>query len=423
MGSEPLRVHVGCGKIYLRGYRNVDLPAPNRHLASARPDLMERWITDDGDAYYARIPTTREEVSRGPLALTDTVVDDFADALHGLPFGVHQVDEVLARQVAEHWSMGELRKFVLNVDYVLKPGGVLRLDVPDMAAALDRIESAARDGANATELALMRRHVQGPRGGDGGDHFAGYARAQLRALVEEYGFEFVAEEPPLAGRWYPAFCLRWRKPLWSETDPTPWQRLLADTTIPDEWVCAEIGPGSRTFWPRANVIMDVIDRGLDDRPRDSTFHQGDLCAGYPEIATQSIDYLVASHIIEHVAEPLAAIAEINRIAKRGVIECPSPFKECLFGFEGAGFDHTAYAGHEWWVWPERDGSGLVFQRPNSYFAPLADRDVAGAMHRILRMGPLIGPDAMILRRWFSRHHEHWNTIVRWDGALTARIIE
>jgi SAM-dependent methyltransferase len=184
----------------------------------------------------------------------------------------------------------------------------------------------------------------------------------------------------------------------------------------------EVGPGSRNFWPRASIVVDVIDRGSDDLPPGAKFIQQDICDRLP-LEDKSVDFALCSHVLEHVRDPIAACAELSRVAKAGVVECPSPFTEMLFGFEGAGFDHVAYAGHEWWVWPESDGSGLVFERPNRYFSPLANRDAAGAMHRILRMGPLVGEDAMVLRRWFSRNHERWNTILRWVDNIPARISE
>ena len=422
MSAPTLRVHLGAGRIYLApdaggAWVNVDLEGPHTALASQRPDLVDRWRTTDGADYYARQNVTVAELAAGPLPPAATICDVYGDVLRGLPFGPLQVDEVLCRQMFEHFSRHEARAFLREMDYSIKPGGILRLDVPDV----DGVLGALAVEHDADRRALLLRHLIGSRKDDYSYHHHGYTRAGLRRLVEEYGFEFVEEEPPLLGRLYPAFCLRFRKPALSAIDPVPWQRLIDPATIPTDWVCGEIGPGSRSYWPRANVVVDVVDRGADDLPPGARFVQADLADGVREIADGALDFVLASHVLEHVADPAAACVALSRIARRGVVECPSPQKEALFGFEGAGFGHQEYAGHEWWVTPGPENV-IVFTRPNArMMAALASRDAAAAMHRMLRLGPAACPDAIILRRWFTTNHAAWNTIVRWEGALRAEV--
>lgn len=47
---------------------------------------------------------------------------------------------------------------------------------------------------------------------------------------------------------------------------------------------------------------------------------------------KSIDYLLASHILEHLEDPGRFLEEIMRVAKQGYLETPSTFCEDLFGF-------------------------------------------------------------------------------------------
>lgn len=403
-----------------QGWVNANVDGPKVHLARERLDLVSRWLTaDDNDGYYARQNIDLAAVASGPLAAVDMVCDIKADALQGWPFGCNTVDEVLARQMVEHFSAPEFRRFMGHADYAVKPGGILRIDVPDYEATLAEFRETSDD----TRRRLLHRHLVGPRAGERGYHCVGYTRKALRDIVEEHGFQFVEEEPPLKGRIYPAFCLRWRKPLVSEIDPIPWQRLLSGVEIAASARCLEVGPGSRRFWQRANAILDIVDRGADDRPPLSMFVKGDICARTP-FADKEFDVVLISHVMEHVKDPEAAARELTRIAKSGIMECPHPFKEMLFGFEGAGHDHTEYAGHEWWVFPPARGRNAVrFERPDErMMSALKDKEMSAAMHRILRLGPQLGADGQTIRRWFTRGQEYLNTVHRWEGELRVEVV-
>src|SRR4029077_14805498 len=64
----------------------------------------------------------------------------------------------------------------------------------------------------------------------------------------------------------------------------------------------------------------------------------------------AVDFVIASHIAEHVDDPVRFCAELSRIASAGYIETPSPLFEWLFDVEY----------HEWVV--SRQRSGLRFRR-------------------------------------------------------------
>ena len=89
--GEPVRLHIGCGKRFIPGFLHVDiLPAPHiDHIADVR-------------------------------ALT------FAEN--------ESVDLVYACHVLEHFGRKEYRDVLTEWLRVLKPGGVLRISVPDFAA-------------------------------------------------------------------------------------------------------------------------------------------------------------------------------------------------------------------------------------------------------------------------------------------------
>lgn len=412
---SPLKVHLGCGRIYLNGYVNVDMDGPGVVLAghSEGQQLLPHFATDDGDDYYKHQPVTPANIDSPPLKCPDNkLVDVTADVLAGLPFPCNSVDELLCRQMFEHLSPTEAKRFLANVDYTIAPGGTLRIDVPDH-------EETMRLYAKDPDNPIWKRHIWGKQDGPYNYHLMGYTREGLRALVERFGFVFSHEAPPLKNRLYPAFELVFRKPTLAMLDPLPWQRLIHDP-IPDEWRCLEIGPGSRTFWPRANAVLDVVLRGEADLPPGVPCTEGDICQRTPW-ADDEFDFVLATHVLEHVTDPIAACAEISRIGQRGLIECPTAFKDFLFGFEEED--------HRWWVWPSRETDELIFQRPDPslvepWRAMARDSGWGAAMHRIMRMGPQLGADGKMLRDAYvaGQRGEVLNVVHRWNGTLKARVL-
>ncbi len=192
------KLHIGCGTVYLADWINVDLPSPDCHLATDRPDLVERYRTVY-DAYYARHQKTIEDLRKGPLK-QEYVCDRYGSYTF-LPVAPGTVDEILARHSFEHLSRTEARAALVCLNKAMKLGGELVLDVPDHDETL-RLYKETGD-------AFYVRHLLGPRRNDFGYHCMSYTPERLTALVREYGFEITGGEPNI--HIYPAFCLRFAK--------------------------------------------------------------------------------------------------------------------------------------------------------------------------------------------------------------------
>ena len=95
----------------------------------------------------------------------------------------------------------------------------------------------------------------------------------------------------------------------------------------------EIGSGHNPK-PRANVLCDKFieddeQRGggiIADRPLVEADGQ------YLPFADSAFDYVICSHVLEHVEKPALLLAELMRVAKRGYIETPSEIAERIYGW-------------------------------------------------------------------------------------------
>jgi SAM-dependent methyltransferase len=103
------------------------------------------------------------------------------------------------------------------------------------------------------------------------------------------------------------------------------------------WQVLDVGSGDRPF-PPATMLLDWLPRQQEgaggvrtENPsamivrQGKPFVVGDLAA--LPFADQSFDFVYASHVIEHVADPVQAAAELARVAPRGYIECPRAWFE------------------------------------------------------------------------------------------------
>src|ERR1700676_191158 len=117
-----VKLHIGCGTVYLRGYINIDLPCPGTFLAAGRPDLVERYITDDSDYYGRHRDKTMDGLRKGPLN-QEYACDRYGSFMF-MPVHNDSVDEILARSVFEHMSLSEAEKALTESKRVLSKNGI-----------------------------------------------------------------------------------------------------------------------------------------------------------------------------------------------------------------------------------------------------------------------------------------------------------
>jgi Methyltransferase domain len=169
------------------------------------------------------------------------------------------------------------------------------------------------------------------------------------------------------------------------------QRII--DTLPADAVVLDVGGAMKPF-NRADWIMDALpyeERGAlgniggdSERFSAETWVRRDFCDREPwPFADKQLDFVICSHTLEDVRDPIWMCSEMNRIAKAGYIEVPSRLEEQSYGFQGP---WTGWSHHRWLI--DIDDTGVTFvhksavvERDDSHFAP-GFRDTLSAEDRV-----------------------------------------
>ena len=119
---------------------------------------------------------------------------------------------------------------------------------------------------------------------------------------------------------------------------------------------------------RADYVLDVLPfetrgvfgslgNGRERFSRDTwTVHDVSSLQPLP-FKTGQFDFVVCSHVLEDIRDPIRLCSEISRIGKRGYIEVPSRMAESTLGLEGE--KYAGYCHHRWLV--EIENSEIIFR--------------------------------------------------------------
>lgn len=137
--------------------------------------------------------------------------------------------------------------------------------------------------------------------------------------------------------------------------------------LPDDAVVLDIGAWGRPF-RRADWVMDQMPyetRGLygfdgaePERFDASRWVRRDICEKTPfPFADKEIDFVICSHTLEDIRDPLWVCQEMVRVAKAGYVEVPSRLQEQSYGVNGpwVGWSH-----HRWLVDIDTDTDHMDF---------------------------------------------------------------
>jgi SAM-dependent methyltransferase len=177
-----MRINIGCGQTPTKGWKNLDNSIHVRlSKVPGLPALLRsRWVPRGMRERF--IPIERH----GEIEL--------GSAVDGLPFPDGSVEVVYSSHMLEHLDRAEASRFLAEALRVLRPGGIIRIGVPDLRSQVERYVAGGDADAfvERTHMCVPRprsftsrleRLLVGSR-----HHLWMYDGESLRALLRRAGF-------------------------------------------------------------------------------------------------------------------------------------------------------------------------------------------------------------------------------------------
>lgn len=142
-----MRLHLGCGERYLRGYVNIDFPPGEHTLQTASPADVHADITR-------------------------------------LAYPAGSVDEIRLHHVFEHFDRPTALRLLIDWYEWLKEGGALIVETPDLEECARRFSSRRR----RRERFLVVRHLFGSHEARWAVHADGWYEEKFRLVLGSLGF-------------------------------------------------------------------------------------------------------------------------------------------------------------------------------------------------------------------------------------------
>jgi SAM-dependent methyltransferase len=167
-----MKLHLGCGTIYLKDYVNVDIKPD--YLTSDAPagDLVQN--TTIFERYY------KHDFCKG----SGLCIADMEARIDKLPIDACLVEEVVLIQVLEHIPAYEVGNVLKEVHRVLEPGGSFIIGVPDLKETAKLLVEA--DTSEEEDWCI--RLIHGTQRNEYSHHYCGYTKRSLEEILSLYGF-------------------------------------------------------------------------------------------------------------------------------------------------------------------------------------------------------------------------------------------
>jgi hypothetical protein len=144
---ERLRLHLGCGEVFLPGYVNIDLPAADHTVQSANQATIRADITT-------------------------------------LEYPAGTVDEIRLHHVFEHFDRPTAVYLLMSWQRWLRVNGLLVIETPDFARCARRYVLTR---SMATRMRLAR-HIFGSHEAHWAVHYDGWDRKRFSLVLPEIGY-------------------------------------------------------------------------------------------------------------------------------------------------------------------------------------------------------------------------------------------
>ena len=169
----PVKVNVGAGIEVAEGWINIDGSLHALAASWPRP-LLSRL--------YKRASHVRRAMDEAEyIRRLKNHRFIFHDLSYGLPFDERTVDFVFCSHVLEHFYRADAEKLVHEIHRVLKPGGRVRIAVPDLEHAVSLYQQGQRTDALEFFFTESNAHVFS-------QHRYMYDYELMRTMLLEHGF-------------------------------------------------------------------------------------------------------------------------------------------------------------------------------------------------------------------------------------------
>lgn len=148
---ENRKLHLGCGRIYLEGWINID-----NYIGKQRRKNL--WL----------------------------------DITNGLPFREYEIAAIFTSHTLEHFVFDDVMRILRECYRVLKPNGYIRIAVPSLTLALNAYYEGRLDHFKAKGKTISGRFIDEILWH--GTHHIMFNFDYLRELLEEVGFRKIKQE-------------------------------------------------------------------------------------------------------------------------------------------------------------------------------------------------------------------------------------
>ncbi len=126
-----MKLHLCCGDIYLDGYTNIDVDG-----IIYEPELMSNPNETDLEHYF-KYPFIEDPVERQKNK-RPFLLDRKMNILEAWPFEDDSIEEIVMISCIEHFNpKTELPHIIKEINRVMKAGGQLKTDWPDLKAQME----------------------------------------------------------------------------------------------------------------------------------------------------------------------------------------------------------------------------------------------------------------------------------------------
>jgi SAM-dependent methyltransferase len=198
--TSDLKLHLGCGTVYLEGFTNIDIWREGfSFLASERPDLVSQNRTTFSKYYKDEV--TKNAIMHARKEPRFVVADRFQD-IKALDYPQGSAELIVCVQTLEHLTKEEVDRALNNWHSILKPGGALHIDVPDFEETVKLL--LAQESEEAKEW--YYRLIYGSQKDNFSIHKDGYSEKKLRTILAQHGFKDIRRLPDTR-HFYPSIIM------------------------------------------------------------------------------------------------------------------------------------------------------------------------------------------------------------------------